>query len=61
MLPVASTMLPGATSGVSNKSPSGNYRPGEYCLSSNLGKTITDPQGTMTCVPPAGGTKPRWT
>jgi cardiolipin synthase len=57
------TPPPGASGGtVSNKSPSGHYyRPGEYCPKRDLGKTITDPYGTMTCEEPPGGGQPRWT
>ena len=57
------TSPPNASSGtVSNKSPSGHYyRPGEYCPKKDLGKTITDPYGTMTCKVPPGGGQPRWT
>ena len=60
-VPAASTTLPAAGGGVSNKSPSGNYyRPGEYCPTKDLGKTITDPYGTMTCEVRPSDSKPRW-
>jgi phosphatidylserine/phosphatidylglycerophosphate/cardiolipin synthase-like enzyme len=57
------TPPPGASGGtVSNKSPSGHYyRPGEYCPKRDLGKTVTDPYGTITCEEPPGGGQPRWT
>ena len=53
--------LTGSSSvGVSNKSSTGHYyRPGEYCPDRDLGKTITDPYGTMTCEGGGGG-QPHW-
>lgn len=44
---------------VSNKSGSGHYyKPGEFCPKADLGKTITDPYGTMTCKMKGG--RPHW-
>ena len=55
------TIGPAATGGVSNKSPSGHYyRPGEYCPERDLGRTITDPYGIMTCDVPPGDSQPHW-
>ena len=46
---------------ISNKSASGHYyKPGEWCPHNDLGKTITDPYGTMTCETPSGGGQPVW-
>ncbi|MGH9068668.1 MAG: hypothetical protein ACRD0J_14450 [Acidimicrobiales bacterium] len=46
---------------VSDTAPSGNYyRPGEFCPRRDLGSTITDPYGIMTCRKPAGGGQPHW-
>ncbi|MGH9067078.1 MAG: hypothetical protein ACRD0J_06275 [Acidimicrobiales bacterium] len=46
---------------MSDTAPSGNYyRPGEFCPGLDLGATITDPYGTMTCQEPAGGGQPHW-
>jgi phosphatidylserine/phosphatidylglycerophosphate/cardiolipin synthase-like enzyme len=61
--PPKSTVTTTASSsgGPSNTSPSGHYyRPGEYCPSKDLNKTITGPYGTMTCEEPPGGGQPRW-
>jgi hypothetical protein len=56
-----SSTAPGPSPGVSNKSPSGHYyKPGEWCPHRDLGKTIRDRYGTMTCEEPAGGGQPRW-
>lgn len=55
------TTAPGPSGGVSNRSPSGHYyKPGEWCPHRDLGKTITDPYGTMTCEVPAGRRQPVW-
>ena len=55
------TTIPSSSGAVSNKSPSGHYyKPGEWCPHRDLGKTITDPYGTMTCQEPAAGGQPVW-
>jgi hypothetical protein len=55
----ASTVPP--SGGTPNTSSTGHYyKPGEYCPDRDLGKTITDPYGTMTCERPVGGGRQRW-
>jgi hypothetical protein len=55
------TTAPPSSGQPSNTSPSGHYyKPGEYCPRKDLGKTIKDPYGTMTCEGPAGGGQPHW-
>ncbi len=50
-----------SSGGTPNTSSTGRYyKPGEYCPEKDLGKTITDPYGTMTCEKPAGGGRPHW-
>lgn len=60
--PVHTTTSTVASSGgTPNTSSSGRYyKPGEYCPEKDLGQTITDPYGTMTCKQPASGGRPRW-
>lgn len=56
------TALAAVSPGVPNTSPSGKYyRPGQFCPTKYLGKTIKNPNGTMTCKRPPGGGQPRWT
>jgi hypothetical protein len=57
----ATTSTLASSGGTPNTSSSGHYyQPGEYCPERDLGKTITDPYGTMTCENPASGGRPRW-
>jgi phosphatidylserine/phosphatidylglycerophosphate/cardiolipin synthase-like enzyme len=59
--PEPTTTTAAAGGQVSNTTPSGHYyKPGEYCPHKDLGKTIADPYGTMTCKEPPGGGQPRW-
>jgi hypothetical protein len=59
--PTSTSRTPSPSPGVPNKSPSGHYyKPGEWCPYRDLGKTIRDPYGTMTCEEPPGGGQPRW-
>jgi len=55
------TTVTASSGGVSNRSSTGHYyRPGEFCPWKDLGKTITDPYGTMKCELEAGESQPRW-
>ncbi len=59
--PTPTTTAPTASGGVSNESSSGHYyRPGEYCPHRDLGQTISDPYGTMTCQELVDGGQPHW-